>query len=225
MRLHPRQNGCEKGALFTPQMYEPGERKELFAEIDRAKAESRPFVFIDIGANVGLFSLLVASRTGDMAKIVAIEPEAENLKRLRFNIAANAGIPIQVVPVALGESAGTVVLNVGEHDRGGTHVRPLTAKDRADDAVTKVECRTLLEVLRQQGIRSVDALKIDVEGAEDRVLVPFFRDAERSLWPNLLIIEDARDAWRNDLFSELARRGYAVEARTRLNVMMRQPMR
>jgi hypothetical protein len=58
MRLHPRRNGCEKGALFTPQMYETGERKELFADIDKAKAASRPFIFIDIGANVGLFSLL-----------------------------------------------------------------------------------------------------------------------------------------------------------------------
>ncbi|HUL89517.1 MAG TPA: FkbM family methyltransferase [Pseudolabrys sp.] len=225
MRLHPRHNGCEKGALFTPQMYEPGERKELFAEIDRAKSKNRPFVFIDIGANVGLFSLLVASRAGEMAKIVAIEPEAENIKRLQFNIAANAGIPIQVVPLALGESAGTVVLNVGENDRGGTHVRPITAKDRADDTVTKVECRTLLEVLRQQGITSIDALKIDVEGAEDRILLPFFKDAERSLWPNLLIVEDARDAWNNDLFSELAQRGYAIETRTKLNVMMRRPVR
>jgi len=225
MRLHPRRNGCEKGALFTPQMYEPRERKELFAEIDKAKAESRPFVFIDIGANVGLFSFLVASRAGEIAKIVAIEPEPENLKRLHFNIAANADIPIQVLPLALGESAGTVVLNVGEHDRGGTHVRPVTAEDRADNTVTKVECRTLLEVLRQKGITSIDALKIDVEGAEDRILIPFFRDAERPLWPSLLIIEDARDAWRSDLFSELARCGYAVEARTKLNVMLRRPTR
>ncbi len=75
MRLHPRRNGCEKGALFTPQMYETGERTELFAEIDKANAAFRPFVFIDIGANVGLFSLLVASHAGGRAKIVAIEPE------------------------------------------------------------------------------------------------------------------------------------------------------
>ena len=36
MRLHPRRNGCEKVALFTPQMYEIPERTELFAEIDRS---------------------------------------------------------------------------------------------------------------------------------------------------------------------------------------------
>jgi hypothetical protein len=43
LRLHPRRNGCEKGALFTPQMYEIPERKELFADINKAKAASRVF--------------------------------------------------------------------------------------------------------------------------------------------------------------------------------------
>src|SRR5215831_18133860 len=38
MRLHPRRNGCEKNALFTPQMYEPAERVELAAQIEKAKA-------------------------------------------------------------------------------------------------------------------------------------------------------------------------------------------
>ncbi len=37
LRLHPRDNGCEKNLLFTPQMYEPAERAELAAEIDRAR--------------------------------------------------------------------------------------------------------------------------------------------------------------------------------------------
>src|SRR5215831_12667160 len=36
MRLHPRRNGCEKGVLFTPQMYEVRERAELTAEIAKA---------------------------------------------------------------------------------------------------------------------------------------------------------------------------------------------
>src|SRR5437868_5145247 len=45
MRLHPRGNGCEKGALFVPQMYESAERSALRAEIDRAQAAGRNFVF------------------------------------------------------------------------------------------------------------------------------------------------------------------------------------
>ena len=63
MRLHPLDNGCEKGLLFTPQMYETVELAELAAEIDKTTAARGPFVFVDVGANVGLFSLFVASRT------------------------------------------------------------------------------------------------------------------------------------------------------------------
>jgi FkbM family methyltransferase len=227
MRLHPRHNGCEKNALFTPQMYEPAERAELFTEIDKARAARRTFVFVDVGANVGLFSLMVASYAGANSKIIAIEPEPENLRRLRFNIAANPDIPIRVVPVALGETEGMVALNIDRRDRGGTRTRALADDGGAGKLDTEcqallVERRTLLEVVRQEGVSSIDALKIDVEGAEDETLVPFFRDAPAGLWPNLLIIEDARASWRSDLFSVLANCGYAIATRTKLNVVMRR---
>src|SRR5262249_11769569 len=42
LRLHPRDNGCEKNLLFTPQMYEPTERAELAAEVDRARVDRSP---------------------------------------------------------------------------------------------------------------------------------------------------------------------------------------
>jgi FkbM family methyltransferase len=219
MRLHPRRNGCEKGALFTPQMYEAPERAELFAEIDKPRAAGRPFEFVDIGANVGLFSLLVASYAGSNAKILAIEPEPENIRRLRFNVSANPDIAIRVIELALGERAATVALEIDRRDKGGTHTRPLAHDKRAS---INVECRPLLEVLRQEGVSRIDALKIDVEGTEDIILVPFFRDAPESLWPNLILIEDARDSWRSDLFSILAERGYTIARRSKLNVMMRR---
>jgi FkbM family methyltransferase len=220
LRLHPLRNGCEKGALFTPQMYEAPERVQLFAEIDKAKAAGRAFVFLDIGANVGLFSFLVASYAGSSADILAVEPESENLKRLRFNIAANPGVPIRVVPVALGETAGKVALEIDQRDKGGTHMRDLIADDHSGGVI--VECRTLLDVLKQEQIRTIDALKIDVEGAEDKILLPFFRDADKSLWPNFILIEDASKLWRSDLFSFLEKEGYVIVARTKLNVIMRR---
>ena len=227
MRLHPRRNGCEKNALFTPQMYEGPERKELFGEIDRARAVGRGFVFIDVGANVGLFSLAVASHAGSDATILAVEPEPENLRRLRFNVSVNPGIPIRVVPMALGERRDLVALETDSHDHGGTRTRPLTEferarKDTVENCTPAVECCTLLEALRQERIVSIDALKIDVEGAEDAILVPFFRDAEKTLWPKMIVIEDGHALWRSDLFSILSQCGYIPVTRTRLNVILRR---
>ena len=74
LRLHPLDNGCEKGLLFTPQMFEPEERAELAREIAR-KPPGAPFVFVDVGGNVGLFSLFVAAESKGRARIVAFEPE------------------------------------------------------------------------------------------------------------------------------------------------------
>jgi FkbM family methyltransferase len=215
LRLHPRDNGCEKNLLFTPQMYEPTERAELAAEIDRAK--DSPFVFVDIGANVGLFSFFVAARADRNARILAVEPDPENLSRLAFNIRINPGVPMRVASVALADRAGKVALDVDRRDRGGTRVRKSTGRD----ALT-VDAQTLLQLLQDVGIDAIHAIKIDVEGAEDVILAPFFRDAPKSMWPRLILLEDARSAWTIDLFALLASLGYIVVSRTRLNVMLRR---
>jgi FkbM family methyltransferase len=216
MRLHPRDNGCEKNLLFTPQMYEPPEREELTREIARVGEAGRPFVFVDVGANVGLFSLFVAA-TARIARILAIEPEPGNFARLAFNIAANPGVPITPLALALGESEGTASIVLNRRDRGGTR---LAADGREGDGV-EVRCRPLLAVLRDAGVTRIDALKIDVEGAEDRVLVPFLRDAPAALWPGLIVIEDSSSEWSSDLFALLAAKGYEVSSRSRQNVMLR----
>jgi FkbM family methyltransferase len=215
MRLHPRDNGCEKNLLFTPQMYEPPEREELAREIARAGA--RPFVFVDVGANVGLFSLFVAA-TAPAARILAIEPEPGNFARLAFNIAANPGVPITPLALALGDSEGTVEIVLNPRDRGGTRLAAGSTHGRG----VAVRCRPLLAVVAEAGVTGIDALKIDVEGAEDRVLVPFFRDAPPSLWPRLVVIEDSSAEWSTDLFALLEAKGYEVSSRSKQNVMLRR---
>ena len=80
-------------------------------------------------------------------------------------------------------------------------LRLAIGRTRPMSPLCRLKYRPLLEVLIQESITRIDALKIDVEGAEERILIPFFNEAEKSLWPKLLIIEDARTSWRNGLFS------------------------
>jgi FkbM family methyltransferase len=216
MRLHPRDNGCEKNLLFTPQMYEPPEREELARDIASVGASGRAFVFVDIGANVGLFSLFVAA-TARIARILAIEPEPGNFARLAFNVAANPGLPVTPLALALGDAEGTACIVLNARDRGGTRM----AAGGTQGGV-EVKCRPLLAVIRAAGLTAIDALKIDVEGAEDKVLLPFFRDAPAALWPGLIVIEDSSAEWSTDLFALLASKGYEVSSRSRQNVMLRR---
>ena len=83
-------------------------------------------------------------------------------------------------------------------------------------------CRPLLAILDEAGVTTIDALKIDVEGAEDLALVPFLRDAPSGLLPGMVLIEDTRGYWRTNVFALLAQHGYTAFARSRHNVALRR---
>ena len=99
VRLYPSRNSCEKNALFTPQMFDLHERSVLAAALDRRLAAGESFTFVDIGANVGLYSLFVAARGGARARVLAIEPQPGILERLTYNREANPDLNIEIVPL------------------------------------------------------------------------------------------------------------------------------
>lgn len=215
LRLYPRRNGCEKNALFTPQMYDTMERRVL---AEAVKRKGGTFTFVDIGANVGLYSLYLAS-CGDV-RMLAVEPQPGILERLRFHLATNPKAKVDVLPIALSDRAGEAVLVLNDSDRGGTHIEKRDGSGDTGERVT-VPSKPLIDVLREASIEAPDALKIDVEGAEDIVLAPFLRDARQAVLPRLILIEDTRGVWSVDLFALLTERGYNVQERSRQNVALR----
>src|SRR5258707_725786 len=217
LRLYPQHNGCEKTTLFTPQMFDVTERQALADAIDRRIAEGGLFRFVDIGANVGLYSLFVATRAGAHAKVLAIEPQPGIVARLAFNVAANPGADVTVVPVALADREGEIDLFIDERDSGGTRLNPAAGMNEA----VRVPCRPLAAVLRETGFTSIDALKIDIEGAEDLVLAPFLREAAPEILPRMVLIEDWGDAWKVDVPGLLKERGYVISTRSRHNIVYR----
>ena len=75
---------------------------------------------------------------------------------------------------------------------------------------------------KDESIR-IDAVKLDVEGAEDLILDPFFRDAPASLHPSLLIIPDVPERWQVDVSKLLEDKGYRQTLRTRMNLVFERP--
>ncbi len=217
MRLHPSRNGCEKNALFTPQIIDALERDVLAAAIDRRVAEGKTFVFVDVGANVGLYSLFVAARGAPRAQVLAIEPQPVVVDRLRFNAAANPDFDISIVQVAVTDRDGEMSLVISARDLGGSHLEQ-RADASAGAGAVRVRCRPLSAVLADAGIFVIDALKIDIEGAEGLALAPFLREAPSALLPRMVLIEDRND-WTIDVYSLLRGRGYAELARGRQNVI------
>jgi FkbM family methyltransferase len=218
VRLYPSRNSCEKNALFTPQMFDLIELGVLAAAIGRCLAEGKTFTFVDIGANVGLYSLFVARRGGPQVRVLAAEPQPGIVDRLRFNLRANPGFRVDVVPLAVADRDGEIELVIDHRDSGGTHLNRRVPTPSGAETVT-VRCRPLAVILREAGISAIDALKIDIEGAEDLALAPFLREAPAALLPRLVLIEDRPSDWSVDLYALLRQDGYMVATRSRHNVV------
>jgi FkbM family methyltransferase len=64
--------------------------------------------------------------------------------------------------------------------------RVRSAAAAPEKGAQRIQTQPLLQLLQSERIDRLDAIKIDVDGCEDRILVPFFRSARRLLWPRLL---------------------------------------
>ncbi len=123
--------------------------------------------FIDIGANIGVFPILTAHvlrrRRGTA---LAIEPLPQNLRFLRESIAANAlEDVIAVLPVAAGDRDG--VLDLAPLVSGEiANARPTTWAAEAAAGSVRVPMRTLDAIVQERGLRNVQFVKMDIEGAE-----------------------------------------------------------
>lgn len=215
MRLHLDNNACERRLLLTPHFFDP-------TELEILKARVKPdFHFVDLGANVGAYSLLVARWSGGNGRILAIEPQPDMVERLKSNILLN-GFSIDVAVVAILEKEGEAQLVIDEHNRGSVWASRVPG-DHAGKQVLRVPSTTLLDLVWSRGFSRIDALKADIEGSEDRALVPFLSSAPRSLWPRLIIMEHSPQDWRTDLIALLCDIGYRLIDRPRANAVLELP--
>lgn len=214
MRLHPKGNSCEARLIVSPQFFDPAELALLESTL------SPRFVFIDIGANVGTYTLFVATRTGRAARVIAVEPHPQARQRLACNLALNGIDWVTVIPEALGDRPGTARLHLNDRNIGSSSLRPDWEADITTHSID-VPSRTLLDLVTQEGLTAIDCIKADVEGFENQVFLPYFRDAPAALRPAMLIIEGSRED-RSDLMQCLRQNGYEQRLATRNNLVLQR---
>ena len=131
--------------------------------------------FIDVGGHVGYFTLLASRAVGPSGRVYAFEPEAGNARRLQGHLALNEAGNVTLLPQALGETEGEVLLHVNADNAGGHalwDVRefPTNHQTRARPEVRRVPLTTLAGLLeRTQGER-IRVVKVDAEGSEHAIL-------------------------------------------------------
>lgn len=122
-------------------------------------------VFLDIGANIGLFSLFFARYFPD-ARIFAFEPHPRLAGCLNQTRARNGLKNLWCQNVALGASASRLKLHLHTRNSGGHSLLRSQITDKECGSSVEVEVDTLDAFVKRERLDRVDALKIDVQGSE-----------------------------------------------------------
>jgi FkbM family methyltransferase len=135
---------------------------------------------VDIGASIGYFTLQFARIVGMNGKVVSIEPTDFQQPYLKKNIKINGFKNVKQFAV-------------GAWDKDEVISHPLNAPEYVQ---TKLRCRPIDDLLEENGIYTVDFLKIDTDGAEPHVLRGLVRTIERS--PHLKMVCEYYPKYVND---------------------------
>ena len=164
------------------------ERKEIFFV---KKNTGDNTVFFDIGANMGIYTQMIASSFDKIKNsiIIVIEPDPLNIFRLKQNLRLlEKKIPnifnlVKIEECGVGNNNLEMYLS---RINGPANNRVV---DSFENSSIKIKMKTLLEIIEVNKISHITNLKIDIEGYEDKALLPFFKDASKELYPKNIIIE------------------------------------
>ena len=120
-------------------------------------------VFIDIGANVGYYSLLANGKVGAAGRVLSFEPNPVTAGQLKRNIRLSAAHQIELFGVALSDKEGEVQLYCPKDE---THGHASLQNQRWRDVVSYTVPAKRMDDILPKDIEHIDLVKIDVEGAE-----------------------------------------------------------
>jgi FkbM family methyltransferase len=154
-------------SVYMSGQYEPSTTSVLRALLHEGDT------FVDVGANVGLFTMLASRWVGQTGRVVALEPSRRESARLRDHVTHNSLRNVDMLEVAASDRCGTAVLHVADIGHGGLntlgdHFMYSTVVEAYTEVVAMM---SIDELVKRQGISSVDVIKIDVEGGEHDVVM------------------------------------------------------
>lgn len=140
------------------------EKKEVTTMQTLLNADS---VLVDIGANIGYYSLMAAKRI-TAGHIYSFEPVTKNLEKLERNISLNRFAIIHPIQAAVSNVSGSTTIYISGDDNSG--MSGLRSAENFSGQSETVKCLTLDEAVSEYNLPKIDLIKIDVEGSEITVL-------------------------------------------------------
>jgi FkbM family methyltransferase len=125
-------------------------------------------VVIDVGANIGCFTLFASRRVGPTGRVIAVEPDAETFDRLQHNLRINRVGNVVARRAALAGAAGVVALRSCANSLFSSIYGEIDGHQN-DGAVQEVPAVTIDQIMDEAGVARCRLLKMDCEGAEHEV--------------------------------------------------------
>lgn len=201
-RLNGERNLIEYGLLLVPEY----NARDLDFLLETAPGDA---CFVDVGCNIGLYALTLAAASAK-GRVLAIDANPRMVAQIGWNAAAGGFSHVAAVHAAVSDREGMADLQIRKDDVAIVAVRE---RDGGDTPV-----RTLAAIVAEAGLSRIHGLKIDIEGHEDKALVPFLDGCAPELLPKRIVIEKAgADVDYPGCTAAFARHGYQLIGRTRNN--------
>lgn len=150
-------------------------------------------VFIDIGANVGRYSIILGNLLKDKIRIIAIEPLEGNIRIIKKSIDLNNLDNIILLQTALGSKSKVMDFYIDPTGAGGGSSSLIKPQKES----IKIPVKKLDNIAKELRLTRVDLIKIDVEGAEADVLKGGINTLKK-FHPKIIF-----EAWNEDYLSKI----------------------
>lgn len=145
--------------------YEPENRRYI------RKVVGRDGVFLDIGSNIGIFSMVAALQGGNV-RVYAFDPDEKAQECLRASVAANNCQNLEILPYAVSNVDGDGEFFLDKKNHGGNSLDQSSIESDVDSLERKVvKLITIDRFVSSRGLSKVDLIKIDVQSHEHEVLL------------------------------------------------------
>jgi FkbM family methyltransferase len=166
---------------------------------------------IDIGANIGSFTVLAASIVGPEGRVLCFEPISGIADRLKANVALNGLTNVLCFTEAVEAATGTIDIHITKKSSLST----TRIARRENDAAIKlpIPTVTLAQAIERSGLERINLLKIDCEGSEYGIFETMTRETARLIDQIAIEVHDVQGKMRKELAERIAGLGFTVHQR------------
>ncbi|MCB0168768.1 MAG: FkbM family methyltransferase [Anaerolineae bacterium] len=157
--IYPNEEICR--SIFVTGSFEPNQ----FAFLNNVLTPG--MTFVDVGANMGLYTLFAAQKVGQSGSVLAIEPSQREFERLTQNVAINRLNNVRLRQLAVSNCQAEAELLIAREDHPGHNTLGAFGYDSVKlQRKEKVAVERLDDLVEQESLYRVDVIKMDIEGAE-----------------------------------------------------------